>query len=249
MKQLMILSAKKLCLVVVVFLMISWVTFSPSVSAESAVYQERTFHSKDGIGKFYMGREIAKVMGHTEALWLERSSREREEKPQQVVDILNLKPADVVADIGAGTGYFSFRMAAQVPEGKVLAVDIQPEMLDMINFLKTENHITNVEPILGEEASPNLSAESVDLALMVDAYHEFSAPREMMSGIVKSLKPGGRVVLVEYRGENPFIPIKALHKLTQKQAEKEMSAVGLRWLETKSFLSQQHIMIFEKPKA
>lgn len=249
MKQLMILSAKKLCLVVVVFLMISWVTFSPSVSAESAVYQERTFHSKDGIGKFYLGREIAKVMGHTEALWLERSSREWEEKPQQVVDILDLKPADVVADIGAGTGYFSFRMAAQVPEGKVLAVDIQPEMLDMINFLKTENNITNVEPILGEEASPNLSAESVDLALMVDAYHEFSAPREMMSGIVKSLKPGGRVVLVEYRGENPFIPIKALHKLTQKQAEKEMSAVGLRWLETKSFLSQQHIMIFEKPKA
>jgi ubiquinone/menaquinone biosynthesis C-methylase UbiE len=165
-----------------------------------------------------------------------------------VVDALKLKPTDVVADIGAGTGYFSFRISSRVPKGKVLAVDIQPEMLDMINFLKQENHITNVEPILGSMTEPNLPDQTVDLALMVDAYHEFEYPKEMMQGVVRSLKPGGRVVLVEYRRENPFIPIKALHKMTQKQVRKEMSAVGLQWLETENFLPQQHLMVFEKPK-
>lgn len=210
------------------------------------IYQSRTIHSPDGIGKFYMGREIAKVMGHTEALWLERPSRETEEKPQQLVNALDLKPTDVAADIGAGTGYFSFRMAQKLPAGKVLAVDVQPEMLDMMKFLKQENNITNVEPILGSITNPNLPADSVDLALMVDAYHEFSHPYEMMQKLVNALKIGGRVVLVEYRRENPFIPIKALHKMTQNQARKEMAAVGLQWIETKDFLPSQHVMVFKK---
>jgi precorrin-6B methylase 2 len=212
----------------------------------NAVYQYHSIHSPDGIGKFYLGREIAKVMGHTEALWLERPSRQVEEQPNQVVNALDLKPNDVVADIGAGTGYFSFRMAKKLPLGKVLAVDIQPEMLDMVEFLQQENHISNVETVLGTVIDPNLPLESVDVALMVDAYHEFSHPYEMMQGVVKALKKGGRVVLVEYRRENPFIPIKALHKMTQKQARKEMQAVGLQWLETKSFLPTQHVMVFEK---
>jgi SAM-dependent methyltransferase len=220
-----------------------------AVTEPGSLYQEWVVHSSDGIGKFYMGREIAKVMGHTEALWLERPSRETTEQPQRVVDALNLKPMDVVADIGAGTGYFSFRMASLVPEGKVLAVDIQPEMIDIINFLKQENKITNVEPVLGSVKNPNLPDDSVDLALMVDAYHEFEYPREVMEGIVRSLKIGGQVVLVEYRGENPFIPIKALHKMTQKQVRKEMKAVGLQWVETQSFLPQQHLIIFEKQSA
>lgn len=219
-----------------------------SATEPEVIYQERTFHSSDGIGKFYMGREIAKVMGHTEALWLERPSREATEQPQQVVDALDLKPTDVVADLGAGTGYFSFRISPLVPQGKVLAVDIQPEMLDIIEFLAKENKITNVEPILGDLNEPNLPEESVDLALMVDAYHEFEYPREMMSGIVQALKPGGRVVLVEYRRENPLIMIKALHKMTQKQARKEMKAMGLQWLATKSFLPEQHFMVFQKPQ-
>ena len=210
----------------------------------STVYQERVIHSPDGIGKFYMGREIAQVMGHQGAGWLERPSREAEEKPSQVMNALNLKPTDVVADIGAGTGYFSFQLSSLVPEGRVLAVDIQPGMLDIINFLKKERSIINVEPILGEVRDPNLPKSSVDLALMVDAYHEFAYPREMMEGIVRGLKPGGRVVLVEYQGENPFIFIKALHKMTQKQVRKELTAVGLVWLETK-FLPQQHLMVFE----
>ena len=225
-----------------------WRITLPTAAAESdTIYHYRRVHSADGIGKFYLGREIAKVMGHTEALWLERPSRQTKEQPQQVIEALNLKPTDIVADIGAGTGYFSFRISPRIPQGKVLAVDIQPEMLDMIEFLKTENNVTNVEPILGSTTDPNLPEETVDLALMVDAYHEFAYPREMMSGIVRSLKPGGRVVLVEYRRENPLIPIKALHKMTQRQARKEMNAVGLQWLETKEFLPQQHLMLFQKP--
>lgn len=210
------------------------------------VYQSRAIHSPDGIGKFYMGREIAKVMGHTGAGWLERPSRSTEEQPQQVVNALNLKPTDVVADIGAGTGYMSFRISPLVPKGKVLAVDIQPEMLDIMDSIKRERHITNVEPVLGSITDPHLPPNSIDLALMVDTYHEFSHPREMMEALVRALKPGGRVVLVEYRGENPFVFIKALHKMTQKQARKEMEAVGLQWRETKSFLPTQHLMVFEK---
>lgn len=217
-----------------------------ALSEPGSIYQQRVVHSTDGIGKYYMGREIAKVMGHTAALWLERPSREISEQPQQVVDALALKPSDVVADIGAGTGYFSFRIAPLVFQGKVLAVDIQPEMLDMINFLKTENKISNVEAILASATNPNLPENSVDLALMVDAYHEFEYPREVMEGIVRSLKSGGRVVFVEYRGENPLIPIKGLHKMTENQVRKEMKSVGLRWLETKKFLPQQHLMVFEK---
>ena len=194
------------------------------------IYQSKTIHSPDGIGKFYQGREIAKVMGHTEALWLERPSREVEEQPQQLIDALNLAPTDVVADIGAGTGYFSFKLAQKLSLGKVFAVDIQPEMLDIIEFLKNENEITNVEPILGSLTNPNLPENTIDLAIMVDAYHELSQPREVMQEVVKALKPKGKVVLVEYRRENPFIAIKKLHKMTQKQAIKEMSTVGLKWI-------------------
>ncbi|OKH23394.1 class I SAM-dependent methyltransferase [Chroogloeocystis siderophila] len=216
-----------------------------SVNSNST-YQYRTIHSPDGIGKFYQGREIAKVMGHTEALWLERPSREREEQPQKVLDALVLQPSDVVADVGAGTGYFSFRMAQRLPNGKVLAVDIQPEMLDIIEFLKKETEITNIETILGTLTNPNLPENSIDLALMVDAYHEFSHPYEVMQGITKALKLGGRVVLVEYRKENPFIPIKGLHKMTQNQVKKEMAMVGLQWQNTDESLPNQHIITFAK---
>ena len=131
--------------------------------------------------------------------------------------------------------------------GKVYAVDIQPEMLDAITFLKEEKNIDNVETVLGTEQNPNLPPKSIDLALMVDAYHEFAYPREMMEGIVEALKPGGRVVLLEYRKENPMIMIKPLHKMTQKQVKKELKAVGLKWQETKQFLPEQHFLVFNKP--
>ncbi|MGF1480642.1 MAG: class I SAM-dependent methyltransferase [Cyanophyceae cyanobacterium] len=216
---------------------------SPVATDVGQYYQERAIHSRDGIGKFYLGREIAQVMGHQEMLWLERPSRESTEQPERVVESLELKPTDVVADLGAGTGYFSFRLAPLVPQGKVFAVDIQPEMLNAIEFLK-DNRVENVTTVLGSLKNPHLPPSSVDWVLMVDAYHEFEYPREMMEQVVKTLKPEGKVALVEYRRENPLIPIKALHKMTEKQAKKEMAAVGLTWQETKA-LPQQHLMIFQ----
>ena len=203
--------------------------------------------SPDGIGKVYMGREISFVMGHLGAGWLERSTREAEERTDLLLDNLPLEPDDVVADIGAGTGYFSLPIAARVPQGRVLAVDIQPEMLDIVGSRTRSAGIGNVEPVLATETDPGLPAGIVDLVLMVDAYHEFSHPREVMTGIVQGLKSGGRVVLIEYRGEDPSVPILELHKMTQAQARKEMAAVGLEWVETKDLLPQQHFMIFRKP--
>ncbi len=211
------------------------------------IYEQRAKHDPDGIGKFYQGREIAHVMGHQAAEWLEREDREQTELPQQVVEQMKLRPTDVVADIGAGTGYFSFRISKVVTQGKVLAVDIQPEMLAIIEQRKKERQISNVVAVLGTESDTKLSANSVDVALMVDAYHEFSYPREMMESIVKSLRPGGRVVEIEYRGEDPEVPIKLLHKMTVTQVRKEMTTVGLVWKETKDFLPQQHFIVFEKP--
>lgn len=203
--------------------------------------------SRDGTGKVYLGREIARVMGHRGAAWLERPDRAAEEAPGLVVEHLDLAPGDVVADVGAGTGYFTFRIAPAVPEGRVLAVDVQPEMLEIIRARKAEQDVPNVEAVQGTPSNPNLPPAGVDLVLMVDAYHEFSHPREMMEGIAAALRPGGRVVLVEYRGEDPDVPIKPLHKMTELQARKEMAAAGLVWRETKDVLPQQHLMIFEKP--
>jgi SAM-dependent methyltransferase len=220
---------------------------APTTVVQAGVYEYRTPHSSDGIGKFYMGRQIAEVMGHRGAMWLERPSRTTEERPDQVIPALGLTSDAVVADLGAGTGYFTFRLSAVVPDGKVLAVDVQPEMLDIIHFIQQEDQIDNVETILGSPQDPHLPANSVDLALMVDAYHEFAYPKEMMDSVVRALNPGGRVALVEYRGENPLIPIKGLHKMTQKQVRREMQAVGLEWQETQEFLPQQHLLIFRKP--
>lgn len=204
--------------------------------------------SDDGIGKVYMGREIAFVMGHQGIHWLERPTRELEEQPRKAIELMELEETDIVADIGTGSGYFSFRMAAKVPKGKVLAVDIQQEMLDVVNETAKKKGITNVEAILGTIEDPKLPAGKVDVALMVDAYHEFDHPREMMEGIVRGLKPGGRVVLVEYRAEDPEVFIKPHHKMTQEQAKKEMAAAGLVYVKTSEELPQQHLMIFEKPK-
>lgn len=218
-----------------------------SGAAGSEIYQVRSHHSADGIGKFYQGREIAKVMGHQEAAWLERPSREFLEQPDAAIAALNLQPSDTVADLGAGTGYFSFRLSQLLPAGRILAVDVQPEMIEILEFLKQENQTGNVLPILGEVADPHLPSNSVDLAILVDAYHEFEYPYEMMTAVVDALKPGGRVALIEYRKENPLVPIKGLHKMTQRQARKEMQSAGLVWQETLDLLPQQHLMIFRKP--
>ena len=210
-------------------------------------YETRFAHDPDGIGKFYLGREIAHVMGFQGASWLERPERIAEEKPDEVVDAMMLKPGDVVADVGAGTGYFSFRIARRVSQGTVYAVDVQPEMLAMIEARKKERRIQNVVAVQGTATSAMLPAASVDVVLMVDVYHEFAYPLEMMRSLVTALKPGGRVVQIEYRGEDDRVPIKRLHKMTVAQARREMAVVGLVWKETKSFLPQQHFIVFEKP--
>jgi len=217
-------------------------------SGNQPVYETRADHDPDGIGKFYMGREIAHVMGYQGAEWLERPTRIEEERPDQVVEQMKLKPADVVADVGAGTGYFSFRISRVVRQGKVFAVDIQPEMLAVIEKRKEQLKVDNVVALRGSETDANLPENSVDVALLVDVYHEFSFPREMMLSVVKALKPGGRVVQIEYRGEDPDVQIKRLHKMTVAQARKEMAAVGLVWKETKGFLPQQHFIVYEKPR-
>ncbi len=220
---------------------------APAVPAKKPIYESRAEHDPDGIGKFYLGREISHVMGHAGAEWLERPDREETELPKKVVENMNLRPTDVVADVGAGTGYFTFRMSPFVTQGKVYAVDIQLEMLALIEARKKKFNAENVVTILGSESDSTLPKGAIDVVLLVDAYHEFSYPREMMESIVNGLKPGGRLIQIEYRGEDPTVPIKKLHKMTVAQARKEMAEVGLVWKETKNFLPQQHFIVYEKP--
>lgn len=212
-----------------------------------ARYESRPEHDRDGIGKFYMGREIAQVMGHQAADWLERPERENEERPSLALPALKLKTGDVVADIGAGSGYYTRRLAKSVGEkGVVYGVDIQQEMLDVLTNKMAEANIHNVKTVLGDIKDPKLPHESIDLALLVDVYHEFDFPYEMIQGICASLKPAGRIAFIEFRGEDPKVPIKLLHKMTEAQVRKEMSVHPLEWIETSEVLPWQHIVIFKK---
>ena len=212
-------------------------------------YEVRADHDPNGLGKFYMGREIAQVMGHQGADWLERPEREEEEQPKKLVNLLKLKPGMNVADIGAGTGYLTFPMAKKIaPEGKAYAVDIQPEMLDLLRQRMKKKKVTNIELVQGTESDPKLPESTIDLIIMVDVYHEFSYPYEMTVGMVKALKPGGRLVFVEYRLEDPEVPIKLVHKMTEKQVIAEMKPHALRWVGTIGSLPRQHVIIFEKNK-
>lgn len=210
-------------------------------------YKTRSIHDPDGTGKFYMGREIAQVMGPGGIPWLDRAGRDEEEKPEVVIEALNLRGGETVVDLGAGSGYFTFRIAPKVgPRGKVLAVEIQDEMIDALRRRAKEQKVANVEIIKGTESDPHLPASSVDVVLMVDVYHELAYPFEVMTAVHRALKPGGRVVFVEYRQEDPKVQIKALHKMSVAQLEKEMQAVGLARLRTVETLPWQHIVIFGK---
>jgi SAM-dependent methyltransferase len=201
----------------------------------------------DGIGKAYMGREIAKVMSYHGAYWLERPERKEEERPDLVLAALDLKPGMKVADVGAGSGYYSSRMADRVGKGGVVyAVDVQPEMIDILRLQMKQRGVTNVEPIVGTETDPKLPAAALDLAIMVDVYHEFEYPYEMLAAIVRALKPGGRVAFVEFRGGDPGVPIKAVHTMTEAQVKKEAAAQPLEWVKTVGGLPWQHVIVFRK---
>jgi protein-L-isoaspartate O-methyltransferase len=210
-------------------------------------YEYRRDHDPDGIGKFYMGREIAHVMGHQAAGWLERPEREKEEHASKMREALKLKPGMVVADVGAGSGYHTFPIAKTVGDkGKVYAVDIQPEMLAILRHRIKAIGAKNVVPVRGTLADPKLPAAAIDLILMVDVYHEFSQPYEMTTAMVKALKTGGQLVFVEYRLEDPKVPIKLVHKMSERQVLKEMAPHPLRHVHTLNVLPWQHIIVFEK---
>lgn len=212
-------------------------------------YVTKRDHDPNGIGKFYMGREIAHVMGFLGSPWLERPERETEEKLTLLVRSLKLKPGDVVADIGAGSGVIAMLMADQVlPDGYIIGVDVQDEMLLRLQANARKKGITNIIPIKGSQRATALAPQSIDVAVMVDVYHEFEFPYEMMLDISRAMKPGGRVILVEYRMEDPTVPIKLVHKMSQKQArlEVEQPAFGLKWTETIGALPRQHILVFTK---
>jgi SAM-dependent methyltransferase len=211
------------------------------------LYVEGT-RTRDGIGRSFFDREIAQVMGHLGANWLERPTREKEERTALLIQLLGVEEDTDVADIGAGTGYFTFPIARKATKGTVHAVDIQPEMLEFIEARKRHENIENVQGVLGTIKDLNLEPESIDLAFAVDAYHEFSNPWEMLQSIKKALRPGGRLILVEFRLEDPEVPIKLLHKMSQAQARRELEAAGFEWVRTEDQLPRQHILIFRKPK-
>jgi ubiquinone/menaquinone biosynthesis C-methylase UbiE len=207
-----------------------------------------TARNREGIGKFYMGREISHVMGHQGARWLDREERKEEERTDVLLQNLPISPGDSVADIGAGSGYFTLPMASAVaPEGTVYAVDIQPEMLAIIEGRAAAAGADNIELVLADEQTPGLPPASIDLALFVDVYHELEWPFEVMTALIESMKPGGKIVLIEYRAEDPTVPILRLHKMSESQVRAEMAALGLEFVSNANILPRQHFLIFQKP--
>jgi len=233
---------------IIFLLSISFISFNEclsQISNESNIY---TFKRGDynGIGKWYMGREIAYVMGYEGISWLERSEREKEENVSKLIKNMRIKSNDVIADIGAGSGYHTFKIASLTKNGFVYAVDIQPKMLMVIEETKETGKIKNIETILGTEKSILLPSNSVDKILMVDVYHEFNFPAEIIISIKKALKPNGELFLIEYRSEDSSVPIKKIHKMSEKQAVKEMEAAGFKLKKNISNLPWQHCMVFVK---
>ena len=221
----------------------------PSVHAQDGQVPpyERVARSADGIGKAFMGREIAGVMGVQGAGWLERDEREREERTDLLLRELALAPGMQVADVGAGTGYHARRMARLVaPGGSVHAVDVQPRMLQQLQERARREGLDNIQPVLGAAADTRLASSSIDLALLVDVYHELEYPVEAMASVVRALRPGGRVVLVEYRAEDPKVPIKSLHRMSEAQVLREMAVHPLAHERTSNVLPWQHILVFRR---
>ena len=219
-----------------------------AAAADSAArYETRAAHDPDGIGKFYFGREIAHVMGPGGIVWLEREERETEERPQAVIDALDIEPGQTIADLGAGSGYYSFRIAPLVgPKGRVLAIDVQPEMLRTIEARARRERVNNLETVRASAYDPHLAPSSVDLVFMVDVYHELEYPYEVMTHVRDALKPGGRIALIEYRKEDPAVAIKEVHKMSEEQIVRELTAAGFKHLRTVRTLPTQHLVLFGK---
>lgn len=200
----------------------------------------------NGINKWYMGRQIAYVMSHWGIDWLERPERQFEENSALLLKNLNLKSGMQIADIGAGSGYYSSLMAKRIGNGKVYAVDVEPQMILFLNERIKEEKLSNVTTVLGSETSVALPSSSIDMMLLVDVYHEFSFPYEMGLSMYNALKPNGRLVLVEFRSEDETVPIKTIHKMSEAQSVKELKAVGFRLEKNISNLPWQHCMVFVK---
>jgi precorrin-6B methylase 2 len=225
-------------------------TRGQTTSASTNRYELRSADDPNGIAKYYMGRQIAHVMGHEGASWLERPEREAEEQTSAMIELLGLKPGEVAADIGAGTGYITWRMAQKVaPGGKVYAVEIQQEMLDLLAANMKTRGISNVVQHLGTITDAKLPTNALDLIIMVDVYHEFDHPYEMTDSMARSLKAGGRLVLVEFRKEDPRVPIKEVHKMSEAQVKKEMAIHPLEHSQTITNLPWQHVIVFKKKSA
>jgi precorrin-6B methylase 2 len=200
----------------------------------------------DGTGKLFLGREIAQVMGASGGEWLERDTRQQEENVALAISKMPLQPNSVVADIGAGTGYYSFRVAGKIPAGRLYAVEVQDAFINALKEKATALKLANVTVVKGTETTPNLPDTSIDLAFMVDVYHELLYPREMLQALHKALKPGGKLLLIEYRAEDPNIPIKPLHKMSVAQASKELQAAGFTLYKLETALPIQHFLLYEK---
>jgi FkbM family methyltransferase len=225
--------------------------FIALLNATTLMAQERyTVKPGDsnGINKWYMGRQIAHVMSHFGIEWLERKEREMEENTSQLLKNLALQPGTVIADIGAGSGYHSALLSKMVGNGKVYAVDVEPEMIAYLkDRIKLESN-KNIIPVLSTEQKVSLPANSIDVMLLVDVYHEFSFPYEMTLSMLEALKPGGKLVLVEFRAEDPNVPIKTIHKMSEQQSVKEFKASGFLFEKNIGNLPWQHCLIFRKPK-
>ncbi|HET8735595.1 MAG TPA: class I SAM-dependent methyltransferase [Pricia sp.] len=228
------------------FLLIFLISFASCFAQVSGSDAKYIFKdgNPNGIGKWYLGREIAHVMGYQGMKWLERDNREDEENTSKLLRNMDIAPGDTIADIGAGSGHHVFRMAPLVEEGLVYAVDIQDEMLAALRKKKDDGSNSNIQIVKGSEKSVNLPEDSVDKALMVDVYHEFSFPVEMIASIEKALRPDGQIYLIEYRAEDPDVPIKRLHKMSERQAVKEMETAGFKLKRNLDNLPWQHCMIF-----
>ena len=200
----------------------------------------------NGINKWYMGRQIAQVMSHYGIDWLEREEREMEENTSLLLKNLAVKPGMVVADIGAGSGYHSALLSKMVGTGKVFAVDVEPEMIAYLNARIKQEKLSRIVPVLSTEQKVSLPENTIDMMLLVDVYHEFSFPYEMALSMRAALKPGGKLVLVEFRAEDPTVPIKNIHKMSEAQAIKEFKAAGFAFDKNIDNLPWQHCMVFTK---